>query len=284
MVEQWIRDARFATRRLLKRPLFATLAILTLALGVGGTAAVYSLVRTLLLEPLPYGDPATIAALWNPFDWSQAEHLYLQDNMPAGFSDIASYTQMDLTYTGPDGGTPQTASMIVPSANLFSVLGVEPLLGRVFEPGDDAAGAPTAVVLSHSLWRTLGGDRSLIGRPLHIGGEAHTIIGVMPGGFWFPDAAARLWVNTPFSPDNNSGNYALVGRLAPGYTFANMGDPLAQMATRLRERFDYNPDWDKSRNPVITPITDSFAIGNRGPQRVCVSRILGLLSVTCHRS
>lgn len=281
MVEQWIRDARFATRRLLKRPLFATLAVLTLALGVGGTAAVYSLVRTLLLEPLPYGDAGTIAALWNPFSWSQAEHLYLQDNMPAGFSDIAAYTQMDLTYTGPDGGTPQTASMIVPSANLFSVLGVEPLLGRVFEPGDDAAGAPTAVVLSHGLWRTLGGDRSLIGRPLDIGGEAHTIIGVMPSGFWFPDAAARLWVNTAFSPTSNSGNYALVGRLAPGYTFANMGEPLAQMAAGLRERFDYNPDWDKSRNPVITPITDSFAASVKPMLLATLAAMALILLIAC---
>jgi predicted permease len=276
MLEQWIQGARFATRRLLKRPLFATLAILTLALGVGGTAAVYSLVRTLLLEPLPYDDPATIAALWNPFDWSQAEHLYLQDNMPAGFSDIASYTQMDLTFTGPDGGPPQAAMMMVPSANLFAVLGAEPLLGRVFEPGDDAAGAPPSVVLSYGLWRALGGERSLIGRPLHLGGEAHTIIGVMPSGFWFPDPTVRLWANAPFSPTNNSGNYALVGRLAPGYTFANMAQPLAQMSAGLRERFDYNPDWDKSRNPVITPITDSVA-GTVKPMLLATLAAMGLI-------
>jgi predicted permease len=259
MLEHWIQDARFAARRLVKRPLYASLAIVTLALGVGGTAAVYSLVRTLLLEPLPYDDSSSIAALWNPFDWSQAEHLFLQDNMPAGFSDIASYAQVELTFTGPGSGVPQTAWMVLPSANLFTVLGVQPLLGRVFEPGDDAAGAPTRVVLSHGLWRSLGGERSLIGRPLYIGGEAHTIIGVMPAGFWFPDPEVRLWVNTPFNPENYVGNHALVGRLAPGYTFANMGQPLAQMAARLHERFDYNPDWDKSRNPVITPIADSFA-------------------------
>jgi predicted permease len=246
-------------RRLLKRPLFATLAIVTLALGVGGTAAVYSLVRTLLLEPLPYGDSSELAAFWHPFSWSQAEHLFLQDNMPAGFSDIASYTQMDLTFTGPEGGAPQTASMILPSANLFSVLDVQPLLGQVFGPGDDATGAEPKVVLSYGLWRTLGGDRSLIGRSLHIGGEAHTIIGVMPSGFWFPDPQARLWVNSPFNPDNRSGNYAMVGRLASGYTFANMEQPLAQLGTRLRERFDYPPDWDPTRNPVLTPIAQSFA-------------------------
>lgn len=259
MLEQWIQGARFAARRLVKRPLFATLAIVTLALGVGGTAAVYSLVRTLLLAPLPYGESSRIAALWNPFDWSQAEHLFLQDNMPAGFSDIAAYTQMDLTFTGPDGGAPQTASLVIPSANLFSVLDVQPMLGDVFEPGDDGAGAPTKVVLSYGLWRSLGGDRSIIGRPLNIGGEAHTIIGVMPAGFYFPDPQVRLWANGAFNPENRSGNYAMVGRLAPGYTFENMAQPLEQMATRLHERFDYNPDWDKSRNPSITPIAASFA-------------------------
>ncbi|HEX2166938.1 MAG TPA: ADOP family duplicated permease [Longimicrobiales bacterium] len=259
MLEQWIQDARFAVRRLMKRPLFATLAIVTLALGVGGTAAVYSLVRTLLLEPLPYGNSSTLAAFWNPFDWSQAEHLFLQDNMPAGFSDIAAYTQMDLTFTAPDGGAPQSTSMIVSSANLFGVLDVQPLFGQVFGPGDDAQGAEPKVVLSYGLWRTLGEDRSLIGRPLEIGGEPHTIIGVMPPGFWFPDPEARVWVNAPFDPENRSGNYAMIGRLADGYTFGNMAAPLAQMGTRLRERFDYPPDWDKTRNPVLTPIADSVA-------------------------
>lgn len=276
MLEQWIQDARFAMRRLMKRPLFATLAILTLALGVGGTAAVYSLVRTLLLEPLPYGDSSELAAFWSPFDWSQAEHLFLQDNMPAGFSDIAAYMQMDLTFTGPAGGAPQTASMIIPSANLFSVLDVRPLLGQVFGPGDDAAGAPSKVVLSYGLWRTLGGDASLIGEPLYIGGEAHTIIGVMPAGFWFPDPQARLWVNSPFNPDNRSGNYAMVGRLAPGHTFSNMEQPLAQMAARLRERFDYPPDWDKTRNPVLTPLAESFA-GNIKPMLLATLAAMALI-------
>ena len=276
MLEQWIQDARFATRRLMKRPLFATLAILTLALGVGGTAAVYSLVRTLLLEPLPYGDSSELAAFWNPFDWSQAEHLFLQDNMPAGFSDIAAYTQMDLTFTGPAGGAPQTASMIIPSANLFSVLQARPLLGQVFEPGDDAAGTASKVVLSYGLWRSLGGERSLIGEPLYIGGEAHTIIGVMPAGFWFPDPQARLWVNTVFNPENRSGNYAMVGRLAAGHTFENMEQPLAQLGARLRERFDYSPDWDKTQNPVLTPLAESFA-GNVKPMLLATLAAMALI-------
>lgn len=281
MFEQWIQDVRFAARRLLRRPLFATLAIVTLALGVGGTAAVYSLVRTLLLEPLPYEDPSTIATFWNPFDWSQAEHVHLQTNRPAGFSDIAAYRMMDLTFTGPAGGTPQTASMVLPSANLFSVLGARPMLGQVFGPSADAPGAPTEVVLSYGLWRELGGERSLIGKPLRIGGEAHTIIGVMPAGFWFPDPRARLWVNSPFDPENRNGNYAMVARLAPGYTFANIDAPLAQLATQLRERFDYDPDWDKTRSPAIMPIVESVAGTVRPMLLATLAAMAVILLIAC---
>lgn len=281
MFEQWIQDVRFALRRLRTRPLFALLAIATLALGVAGTAAVFGIVRAVLLEPLPYEDPASIAMFWNPFDWSQAEYRYFQNDMPAGFSDIAAYTRMDLTFTGPDGGTPRSAGLLLPSANLFSVLGARPMLGQVFGPAADEPGAPPETVLSYGLWRELGEDVSLIGRALHIGGEAHTIIGVMPAGFWFPDPTVRLWVNSPFTPTNRSGNYAMVARLAPGYTFAGMDAPLSRMARRLGEEFDYNPDWDKSRNPVITPVTDALA-GSVKPMLMATLAAMGvILLIAC---
>ncbi|HEX6694847.1 MAG TPA: ABC transporter permease, partial [Longimicrobiales bacterium] len=257
MLEQWIQDARFAMRRLRKRPLFAVLAVMTLALGVGGTAAVYSLVRTVLLEPLPYGEPEQIATFWNPFDWSQSEHLFLQDYHP-GFEDIAAYRRMDLTLSNGAGGTLSVPS-ILPSANLFDVLKARPMLGQTFQPGDDRPGAASVMVISHSLWRELGSNPAIIGTRLELGGEPHTVIGVMPRGFWFPDPRARLWVNSPFTPDNRSGNYAMVGRLEAGRTFEMMSDPLTRIASRLRETYNYPAQWDKSANPVITPITASFA-------------------------
>ena len=257
MLEQCIQDTRFAMRRLRKRPMFATLAVMTLALGVGGTAAVYSLVRTLLLSPLPYTDQSSLVAFWNPFDWSQAEHLFLQDSH-AGFTDVAAYTRMDLTLTGPEGSTLSVPS-VLPSANLFDVLGVKPIIGRGFREGDDRQGAASVMVLSHSLWRELGADPNIIGRQLPLGGEPHTVIGIMPRGFWFPDPRARLWVNSPFLPTSNSGNYAMVGRLEPGRDIATMGEPLQRMTTRLRERFTYPAQWDKSANPVLTPLADDLA-------------------------
>jgi predicted permease len=258
MLEQWIQDTRFAMRRLQKRPMFTVLAVLTLALGVGGTAAVYSLVRSILLEPLPYRDPSSLVSFWNAGDWSQAEYVFLRENPVPGFAGIASYTQMDLTFTPPAGGVAKSVSMILPSANLFDVLGVRPLLGRTFQPGDDQTGAASVAVLSYPLWQKTGGQPSIIGQQVSVGGESHTVIGVMPRGFWFPDAEAALWVNSPFTADNRSGNYTMVARMEPGRTVAGMAGPLQTLTTRLRERFTYSADWDKTRNAEIEPLVISF--------------------------
>ena len=273
LIEGWIIDARYAARRLRSRPTYSLLAVLTLALGAGGTAAVYSLVRGLLLEPLPYARPQELAVFWMPYDWNEREFLHLRGTFP-GFRQVAAYRREDVTLEagqGPSRFVPGFAS----SAELFGVLGVAPVIGRGFQAGDDAPGAEPVAVLSYGLWQELGGEGSIVGRRLLLDGRPRTVVGVMPRGFWFPDPTVRIWTPTPLSAENQSGNYALIGRVAPGMRVEAMATPLRQLVTRLDEAFDYPADWDKTKNATYTPVTDYIL----DPVRPSVLAVLAAMGV-----
>lgn len=248
-VEQWIMDARFAARRLLRRPLYATLAILTLALGVGGTAAIFGIARAVAFRPLPYREPDRVGLFWAPLGWSQQEFAWLRGRVP-GFSEVAQFRFTAMTLE--QGSAPaRLVPAVAASHEMFSVLGTSPALGRSFESRDDVKGAEPVAVLSHGLWQELGGDRSMIGTRIRLDGLAYTVVGVMPPGFWFPTPAERVWVPQTLDPEDRSGNFALVGRVAPGNTIDNLSGPLSAFTKMLGERFEYPPQWDKTRNPWV---------------------------------
>lgn len=273
-METWIIDVRYAARRLRTRPLYAALAVLTLALGVGGTAAIFSIVRGLLLEPLPYADEEQVVIFWNQFDWSEAEITALRPNWP-GFASVSGYRNEALTLDLPDAPT-RLLPAISASTELFRVLGTGPALGRAFEAGDDRIGAEPVAVLSHGLWTELGGDPSIVGRRLRLDGAERTIVGVMPAGFWFPDPTVSVWIPEPLDPENRSGNYAMVGRLGPGMTVASMGGPLGQITASLGERFTYPEQWDKTRNAELTPIRE-YLLGSLRPALLATAAAMALI-------
>jgi putative ABC transport system permease protein len=272
-MESWIMDGRFALRRIRTRPQYALLSVLTLALGIGGTTAVFGIARAVLLEPLPYGAAGELVMFWNTFDWRESEVVHLRPDWP-GFSDVAAYTTEGV-FMRREGAAPRLVPGIRSSAELFEVLAALPLLGRGFREGDDAVGAEPTVVLSHGLWQELGGARDIVGSMLELDGESRRVIGVMPAGFWFPDPTVRLWLSTPMRPDNHAGNYALVGRMAPGRGIAAMADPLARIAARLREQFTYPPQWDKTAQPELTALRDYLL----GPVRPAVLATLAGMGV-----
>lgn len=273
-MESWLIDMRYAARRLQRRPLYTLLAVLTLALGVGGTAAIFSIVRGLLLEPLPYVAEEEITVFWNQFDWSEAEITALRPNFP-GFSAVSGYRDEALTLDLPDAPT-RLLPAISASAELFRVLGAAPELGRGFEEGEDRVGAEPVAVLSHGLWTELGADPSLIGGRLRLDGLDRTVVGVMPAGFWFPDPTVRVWVPESLDPENRSGNYALVGRMSPGMTIESMDGPLSQITAALAERFTYSEQWDKTRNAELTPIRE-YLIGSLRPALLATAVAMGLI-------
>jgi predicted permease len=260
-MESWLVDLRFSLRRLRRRPLYAALAILTLALGVAGAAGIAGVVRHLLLDPLPYAEEERLGLFWGVYDWSEREFLSLRPEFP-GFSGVAAYRQLDVTLERPMSAT-RLVSGLATSAELFDVLGTAPQLGRGFRKGDDVIGAESVAVISHGLWQELGGDPAVVGQPLTLDGEPRTVVGVMPRGFWFPAPDVRVWVARRLDPADGSGNYALVGRLARGVEFDALRSHLARTTARLAEQFRYPVEWDKTKNAAVTPLRDALV----GPLR-----------------
>ena len=269
-----LRDLRYALRRLRTRPIYALITVLTLALGVGGTAAIYSIMQGILLKPLPYQAESEIVVFWNQFDWSEREFLTLRPDWP-GFQSVAAYRNQDVALERADLPV-KLLSGISASSELFKVLGTSPQLGRTFQPGDDAQGAEPVLVLSHRLWRELGGDRSIVGKPVRIDGVQRTVVGVMPAGFWFPDPSIEVWLPEPLEIDSRSGNYALVGRMNPGQTAATMATPLSQITRVLGEQFQYSEQWDKTRNAVLTPVTE-YLVGSLRPGLIATLIAMSLI-------
>jgi len=254
-------DVRFAARLLLKERWFAAAAGVALALGIAVNATVFTLVNAVLIRGLPFEDPNTIMALgsrdatgrergvsFTDFeDWRQAksfEGLALWGNYSFNLSDA--------------GHVPDRYSGTYISANVFSLIGQQPMLGRNFRPEDDLPGAPPVLLISHSVWRTrYAGDPSVIGRTVTVNGFLPTIIGVMPEGLQFPNNN-DLWVPLVHLPpgvrplERSARNFQVFGRLARGVSLDQALAELTSITTRLAAE-------PPTTNKGITPVLMTFS-------------------------
>jgi len=229
------RDLRHAARMLSRAPGFTTVALLTLALGIGSTTAVFSVVNGVLLRPLPYPEPDRLVRVFGPTPTTAGidgrptrlvdlpsqtfERLRLAEG---AFSHVAGYMPTTATLTGQGDAVRLVGSVV--SAAAFPMLGVAPFLGRTFEPSAEAIGTDAVIVLSEATWRRyFHADPTVIGKVINLDDRGRTIVGVMPAGFaqmgmHFPDPQAQFWVpDVPPSPDSrNRLNVAVMARLAPG--------------------------------------------------------------------
>jgi putative ABC transport system permease protein len=191
-------DIRFTLRSLLRQPAFALIAILTLGLGIGANTAIFSVVNGVLLSPLPYREPERLVLLWESVtDLPQitvAYPDYLDWRRRAkSFEDLAVYDEGD-SYTLTGAGDPETITGHLASGNLFSLLGIQPALGRLLSPADDNPAAVAVTVLSDGFWRRrFGADSGIVGRTLVLNGAPYTVAGVLPpemrlggGDIWLP--------------------------------------------------------------------------------------------------
>jgi predicted permease len=279
-MESFIMDLRYAARRLRSRPTYALLAILTLALGVGGTAAAFGLVRGMLMKPLPYPAEDRLGMFWASGGWSEREFLHLEGNW-SGFTGVAAFVERDLPLRRGVDTTPELVPTVRTSAGLFDVLGVRPAIGRAFEANEDRPGAQPAVILHHTLYESLGGQPSLLGNTVDLDGKPHTVVGVMPADFWFPNPTVRAWVAEPMNEEDGSGNYAFVGRLGPGIDGPALSLTLDRIVSRLKERFQYPPQWDKTRSPHITPLREQLLGPLQLPLLATLTAMGVLLLIAC---
>ena len=274
MLANWLMDARYAARRLWARPAYALVAVLTLALGIGGTTAVFGIARPLIFDPLPYANADSVGIFWMPNSWTEEEFLHMRGNF-AGFRSVAAYRPSDVTLRDGDAPT-RLLPGISSSAELFDVLGARPYMGRGFQRGDDAQNVEPVVVLSYGLWQELGGTPAVLGSRITLDGAPRTVVGVMPRGFWFPDPSVRIWMARPLDPQGRNGSYTMVGHVSPGQDIRSLQAPLARITAMLGERFDYPEQWDLTRNPNVTPIRDSL-LGSMQPALVATFIAMALI-------
>jgi len=214
-----LQDIRYALRQMQKNPGFTVVAVLTLALGIGGNTAVFSLVDGILLLPLPYHQPEQLTSVTGTYP--KGAFVAMREQMRT--MDVAAYSEgHEFNLTG--SGDPVRLTGTLVSAELLSILGPRPALGRTFFPGEDNAGQDNFVVLSHALWQErFGSDSSIVGHSLELEGESRQVLGVMPADFHFPSVKTQLWI--PLRNDSRNpvaywaGDFMpVLGRLRPGAT------------------------------------------------------------------
>ena len=241
VMDNVIRDIRVGIRGLLRRPAFTLTALATLALGIGANTAVFTVVRHVLLAPLPYQEPDRAVMIWSKwrgFDktWlSDAEVIDYQTFIKA-FSSAGAWSGAQVNLTGDGDPVRLGASLVTP--NLFQTLGVRPLIGRDFTENDADANPYTVVILSYSLWQTRYDGADVVGRTIQINGIARQIIGVMPKDFQLPtdyivdaEEPTRLWAPLRLNEGNRgSHGYYGVARLAPGATIEQANGQLSDLA------------------------------------------------------
>src|SRR5262245_985140 len=208
------RSVRYALRVLARAPGFSLTAIVTLALGIGAATAMFTIVNSVLLRPLPFGDAGSVVSVWTRYEASSGyefsqfplsgPEFFDYRSQTRALEEVAAFLRFGGTVTSDDpAANPIRVSQVASTPNLFTTLVVQPALGRTFRDGEDQPGNPCVVVLSHGLWLdAFGGDRSAIGRTARLDGTPCEIVGIMPAGFAFPDATTRLWRNVPVDPTN----------------------------------------------------------------------------------
>jgi predicted permease len=279
---------RHAVRRLLRAPTFALAAALTLTLGIGGAAGVFTLVNSVLLRPMPYDQPDRLVELSHTIvvsgasaiDQSDATYLlYRRENRV--FTDIGAFRS-----TAVNLGTvaPEHVTAALTTASVFSVLRAPAAFGRTLTDQDDRPGAPLVVVLGDQLWkRTFGADKSIIGKSVMIDGVSRQVVGIMPASFQLPAAQAALWIPLQLDPANTKSaafDYKGVARLRDGVSLAAAAADLARLLPHVPEVFPgrltlAGIEQIKMR-PVVTPLRDAV-VGDVGHILWIVLGAVGLL-------
>src|SRR6266568_807027 len=273
---------RYGARMLLKSPGFTVVAVLTLALGIGANTAIFSVVNFVLLRPLQYANPDQLVMVWerntkkgwNESPTSFADFVDFRDN--AKSVELVAFTDTNFNLTG--GDQPERVAGLRVSANLFSLLGVNPARGRWFAPEEDKPGAGHVLILSYGLWqRTFAANANLINQTIQLNSQSYTVVGIMPPDFKFPPAFsavvgsseesvsnADLWV--PLTPDDiplvrDRRDLKMMGRLKPGVTVAQAQADLNAIASRLDREFpDVNGGIETHVIPLREQVTGDISL------------------------
>ena len=287
MTQTLLSDLRYGTRLLRQSPVFGAIAVLALALGIGANTAIFSTVHALLLNALPYHDSDRLVAVWedvtfagfpkntpapgNFYDWKAQNRVFTDMAATRGAS-------ANLTADGP----PEQVFGRLATANFFDVLGVKPILGRVFTEEEDRTN-PNLILISYALWqRRYAGDPGVVNRDMLVNGVKHTILGVMPRDFVFQNREIAYWAPAHFSPAEmaNRGSHYLnvVARLKPGVTIDRAREEMTAIAKRLEQQY---PNNNSKIGAVVVPLREEILGKTRTGVMVLMGAAGCVLLIAC---
>jgi putative ABC transport system permease protein len=289
-----IQDLRFAIRQMAKKPGFAAVVVLTMALGIGANAAIFSVLDAVLLRPLPYTSPDRLIKVWTRFtgigapndqNWVSAPEFRDFQQLNSSFSDLAAIGSGTINL-GVKGSPERVVGASV-SPGLFSMLGVQPMLGRTFLPEEGQPGRDHEVLLSYGLWRRVfGGNRNVVGSTIDIDGVPMSVVGVMPEGFAYPDET-EIWGPLAFSPndlsENSRGNHGfeVLGRMKPGFSLAQVQSDMDRVGRTIVEQHGAYPYKKFDFGIILHPLLEE-TVGDVKPSLLVLMAAVGLvLLIAC---
>jgi putative ABC transport system permease protein len=287
-METIYQDLRYSFRMMIKSRAFTIVAVLALALGIGANSAIFSVVNSVLLQPLPFDEPERLLVLWetsikrgqsavpasvpNFVDWQ---------NQNTVFEHVAAFNDDSFIMTG--GAEPERIPGVRVSASLFPLLRVSPFIGRGFTLEDDKEGASPVAITSYNFWKQrLGSDTNLEGKTLVLEGKIHSVIGVMPPGFQFYNLESELWLPFAFTADDMSSRGAhyirVVARLKPDVTQQQAQEEMGRISDRLAEQY---PDTNAGRGINLVPLHEQLVGDVRPALLVLLGAVGFVLLIAC---
>ncbi len=278
-----LKNLRYALRLMAKEPLFTAGVVITLALGIGANTAVFTVVDSILLRPLPYDEPERLVRVWEndrirgtTREWASIPDYFDFKERSQSFEDMGGYTGASITFTGPEGLPERIVSYSV-TRNLFLLLGVEPIAGRVFMEEEDVPNGPRVVILSERIWkRRFGSDTNLVGNTLEIDGVRSMVVGVMPEGFDFPLPTVDAWIPVQTSPTTSirgRHGFRIYGRLKPGISLEAAQEEMTAIAAQLEEEY---PNDNLGRGVDVVSMQEDVT-GNVRPALLLFLAAVGLV-------
>ena len=279
-IQDLAQDLRYGLRMLRKSPGFSTIAILTLALGIGANTAIFSVVNAVLLKPLPYAHPEQLVNIWRTHGQGWVGSISIPDfddwqSQNTDFEGMSAYTTSRFNLHGESA--PQAVEGAAVSPSFFDVMQVTPFIGRGFAKDEDKPGKNQVIVLGYELWVSqFGSDRSLVGKTVQLSGVSYTVVGVAPPNFHFPHPVTALWIPLTPSPaemERSAHDFLGVGRIKPGVSVAQARAQLNTISARLAKAYS---DRDASLGALLVPLKDA-AVGNVRSSLLIVFGIVGFV-------
>ncbi len=286
-MDQLVQDLRYAVRTLVKTPGFTIVAILTLAIGIGANAAIFSVVNAVLLKPVPFPDPDRLVMFMNTFPQGSGsgaspakyQHWRAQTRV---VQDVAAFRNNVVNFTG--GGVPEQLTAGQVTADYFGLLGAPVFRGRTFLPEEAVPGGERVVVLSHSLWRRrFASDQNVLGKTMLLSGDPHTIVGIIGPSFDVGEFSTSPDIWIPFQIDPNTtdqGHYfSAAGRLKPGVTLEQAKAELDRSSAEFKRKFPRSLDENESFS--VTPFQEAFVKDVRQTLLVLLGAVAFVLLIAC---